>query len=171
MKSKFSQSIGTGSLGEARRPRRLEDLDRYTIERSIQVSSRPTILIAEDDEDSRVMMRTLLEMKGYRVLEARAGSEAVEAAVLNQPDLVLLDLELPGLDGLKVAHDLRLNDQTREMPIVIVSGWDPSERKDEAFAAGCNEYLFKPIDFDQLESILNRYVPLHSTASWPTSAS
>jgi len=128
-------------------------------------------LIAEDDEDSRFMMRTLLEMKGYRVLEARAGEEAIETALLKQPDLVLLDLELPGLDGLKVTHDLRLNDKTREMPIVIVSGWDPSEREHAAFAAGCNEYLLKPIDFDQLESILNRYLPLHSTAGWPTSAS
>ena len=128
MKSKFSQSIGTGSLGETRRPRTLEELDRYTIERSIQGSSRPTILIAEDDAHA-------------------------------------------GLDGLKVTHDLRLNDKTREMPIVIVSGWDPSEREHAAFAAGGNEYLLKPIDFDQVESILNRYLPLHSTAGWPTSAS
>ena len=116
------------------------------------------------------MMRTLLEMKGYRVLEARGGEEAFETALLKQPDLVLLDLELPGQDGLKVTHDLRLNDKTSEMPIVIVSGWDPSKSEHAAFAAGCNEYLLKPIDFDQLESILNRYLPLHSTASWPTSA-
>jgi len=64
-----------------------------------------------------------------------------------------------------------LKEKTRDLLIVIVSGWDPSQRKDEALAAGCNEYLLKPIDFDQLESILNRYLPLHSTASWPTSAS
>ncbi len=167
MKSKFSQPSSTGSLGETRRPRTLQELDTYSIERSIQFSSgaASTILIAEDDEDSRFMMRTLLEMKGYRVLEARAGEEAIETALLKQPDLVLLDLELPGLDGLKVTHNLRLKDKTRGLPIVIISGWHPSERQDAAFAAGCNEYLLKPIDFDQLESILNRYLPLHSDSA------
>lgn len=88
-------------------------------------SSGLTTLIAEDDDDSRFMMRTLVEMKGYRVLEARAGEEAVEEAVLNQPDLVLLDLELPGLDGLNVIQELRLKYETTRLPIVVISGWDP----------------------------------------------
>lgn len=107
------------------------------------------------------MMRTLVEMKGYRVVEGRAGEEAVEAAVSHQPDLVLWDLELPGLDGLKVLHELRLKYETRALPIVVISGWDASERKNAAFAAGCNEYLLKPLDFDRLDKILNRYAPLH----------
>jgi two-component system, cell cycle response regulator DivK len=136
----------------------LEELDRYSIERSIQASSGLTILIAEDDEDSRSMMRTLLG--GYLVVEARSGGEAVEAAFLKQPDLVLLDLELPVLDGLKVTHDLRRKDKTRGLPIVIFSGWDPAQRKHSALAAGCSEYLVKPIDFDSSDELLNRYVPL-----------
>lgn len=168
MKFKVFHPTSSVSLGETRGPRMLEKLQGYSIEKSNQGSSRPTILIAEDDDDSRCMMRTLLEMKGYRVVEARSGEEAVEVALLKRPDLVLLDLELRGLDGIKVTRDLRLKGKTGDVPIVIISGLDPAERKDAAFAAGCNEYLLKPIDFDHLDGVLNRYVPLSSaTKSTP----
>lgn len=162
MKSQFFQPTGSGSLGEPRRPRTLEEFPRYNNEESIQRGAKLTILVAEGDDDSRLMMRTLLEMKGYRALGARGGEEAMDVALLEQLDLILLDLELAGLDGLKVIYELRRKDKTREVPIVIISGWDPGEHKDAALAAGCNEYLLKPIDFEVLEAILSRYVPLRS---------
>ena len=104
-------------------------------------------------------------------LDIEMGEEAIETALLKQPTPCLVGSGVARIGWHKVTHDLRLKDKTRRLPIVIISGWDPSERKDAAFAAGCNEYLLKPIDFDQLESILNRYSPLLSAASASTSAS
>lgn len=75
---------------------------------------------------------------------------------------MLLDQELPGLDGIKVTTRLRLMDKTRDLPIVMISGWDPAHHQGSALAAGCNEYLPKPIDLEQLEKMLSRYAPLPS---------
>lgn len=159
MKSKSFQA-GGGSLGEARRPRTLEEFPSYNHEEPSQRVSTITVLVGEDDDDCRFMMRTLLEMKGYRVVDARSGDEAVAAARSEQPDLVLLDLELAGVDGLDVVHQLRLKDETSDVPIVMISGWDTPELKNAVLAAGCNEYLLKPLDFDKLDALVNRYVRL-----------
>ncbi|PYS73988.1 MAG: hypothetical protein DMF73_04490 [Acidobacteria bacterium] len=86
---------------------------------------RPTILVAEDSADSREMMQLLLETKGYQVIAADDGMHAVEVALSSRPDLVLLDLELPKLDGLSVTRELRLHPTLTEVPIIILSGHDP----------------------------------------------
>jgi len=122
-----------------------------------------TVLIVEDNEDGRFMLRTFLQLKGYRVIEARDGLEAIAAATTERPNLILMDLQLPGLDGISVARHLRLNPLSRYVPIVIVSGWDPKRHRPEALAAGCDEYLFKPVDFSLLDQILARYLPVVRT--------
>jgi DNA-binding response OmpR family regulator len=120
----------------------------------------PTILIAEDSRDGREMLEVLLSMKGYSVLAVADGRRAVEVALESFPDLVLLDLELPGLDGLSVARDLRSNSNFENVPIIILSGHDPMEHKQSAMDAGCTDYLLKPVDFEKLDEILQNQIPL-----------
>jgi two-component system, cell cycle response regulator DivK len=116
----------------------------------------PTVLVVEDFEDNRFMMRRLLEMSGYRVVEAVNGEQAVELAAEERPDLILMDLSLPKLDGLAATRRIRQNYGLAEVPIVAVSAHDTSDFHADALAAGCNEYVTKPIDFDQLESLLKK---------------
>ena len=118
-----------------------------------------TVLVVEDFEDNRFMMRRLLEMSGYRVIEAVNGQEAVEKAQSERPDLILMDLSLPHLDGLAATRRIRQQDGQARVPIVAVSAHDTADFHADALAAGCDEYVTKPIDFDQLENLLNRLVP------------
>jgi CheY-like chemotaxis protein len=116
----------------------------------------PTVLVVEDFEDNRFMMRRLLELSGYRVIEAVNGEQAVEAAESERPDLILMDLSLPKLDGLAATRRIRQQDGAARVPIVAVSAHDTTDFHADALAAGCNEYVTKPIDFDQLESLLKK---------------
>ncbi len=118
-----------------------------------------TVMVVEDFEDNRFMMRKLLEMSGYQVLEAINGEEAVRIAVSERPDLILMDLSLPLLDGLAATRRIRERDGLRNVPIVAVSAHDTADFHAEALAAGCNDYVTKPIDFDQLEQLLHRLLP------------
>ncbi len=122
------------------------------------VDSRPTVLVVEDFEDNRFMMRRLLEMSGYRVVEAVNGNQAVEMAESESPDIILMDLSLPVLDGLAATRRIRERngDGAGRVPIIAVSAHDSADFHAEALAAGCNEYVTKPIDFDQLVRLLDR---------------
>ena len=116
-------------------------------------------LVVEDFEDSRFMMRRLLEMAGYKVLEASDGEQAVKMAVESRPVLILMDLSLPKLDGLAATRQIRQKKGLKRVPILAVSAHDSPESRTEALEAGCNEYVTKPIDFDQLHALLQRLVP------------
>jgi two-component system, cell cycle response regulator DivK len=116
----------------------------------------PVVLVVEDFEDNRFMMKRLLEMSGYRVVEAVNGNQAVERAASDQPDIILMDLSLPQLDGLAATRRIRTQEGARRVPIVAVSAHDSADFHAEALAAGCNEYVTKPIDFDQLVGLLDR---------------
>jgi two-component system cell cycle response regulator DivK len=118
-----------------------------------------TILVAEDDADIRLMLKALLELKGYRVLLADDGQLAVEAARAERPDLILVDLQLPRLNGFAVARFVRQTDELRTVPVVVVTGHDPLKHLNLALAAGCNGYLQKPIDFDKLDELLLNLLP------------
>ena len=115
-----------------------------------------TILLVEDTEDNRFMMRRLLEMSGYRVVEATNGEEAVSLAQSERPDAILMDLSLPVIDGLAATRAIRKLDGLGSVPIVAVSAHDTSDFKSDALAAGCNSYITKPIDFSQLEILIAR---------------
>lgn len=114
-----------------------------------------TVLVVEDFEDNRFMMRRLLEMSGYRVVEAVNGQQAVERARDERPDVILMDLSLPVLDGLAATRRIREEDGLGKVPIIAVSAHDSADFHAEALAAGCNEYVTKPIDFDQLVKLLD----------------
>ena len=125
--------------------------------------TEPTVLIADDDDDTRVMFRTLLGTKGYRVVEASDGEEVIEVTLRENPGLVLLDLGLPLMNGLNVIRRLRNDLHVIDIPVVVITGYD--KHFDTAVAAGCDDYLIKPIDFGRLDSILNYYVPLRANTA------
>jgi CheY-like chemotaxis protein len=116
----------------------------------------PTVLLVEDTEDNRFMMRRLLEMSGYRVVEASNGEEAVKLARAETPQLILMDLSLPVLDGLAATRLIRKVPALEATPIIAVSAHDTSDFQDEAVQAGCNTYVTKPIDFSQLEQLIQQ---------------
>ncbi len=122
-------------------------------------NANQTVMVVEDFEDNRFMMRRLLEMSGYHVLEAVNGEEAVEVALRERPGLILMDLSLPLLDGLAATRRIRQHAELRQVPIVAVSAHDTADFHADALAAGCNDYVTKPIDFDQLEALLGRLLP------------
>jgi two-component system, cell cycle response regulator DivK len=115
-----------------------------------------TVLLVEDTEDNRFMMRRLLEMAGYHVVEATNGEEAVRFAESEQPDLILMDLSLPVIDGLAATRAIRKLNGLSKIPIIAVSAHDTSDFQSDALAAGCDSYITKPIDFSQLEQLIAR---------------
>lgn len=115
-----------------------------------------TVLLVEDTEDNRQMMRRLLEMSGYRVVEATNGREAVEVAAVEQPQIILMDLSLPLIDGLAATRRIRSLPGLCKVPIVAVSAHDTADFHSDALDAGCDAYITKPIDYPQLEDIVNR---------------
>jgi two-component system, cell cycle response regulator DivK len=121
--------------------------------------SGQTIMVVEDYDDTRVLLRQALETKGYRVVEAINGHQAVELAQREHPDLILMDLDLPILDGIAATQQIRRQADLDQVPIVAVTAYPLSYTHVKAFAKGCDEYMEKPIDFVELDEVLNRYVP------------
>ncbi|MFN2406836.1 MAG: response regulator [Pyrinomonadaceae bacterium] len=115
-----------------------------------------TVLLVEDTEDNRFMMRRLLEMSGYHVVEATNGEEAVKLAQTESPGLILMDLSLPVIDGLAATRLIRKLPNGANTPIIAVSAHDTSDFLSEALQAGCNSYITKPIDFNELEQLIVR---------------
>ena len=119
---------------------------------------RGTVLLVEDTEDNRFMMRRLLEMTGYQVIEARNGQEAVKLAEIERPSLILMDLSLPVIDGLAATRLIRKLPDCTSIPIIAVSAHDTADFQEEAISAGCNGYVTKPIDFNSLETLIIRFL-------------
>lgn len=115
-------------------------------------------MVVEDYDDTRILLRQMLESKGYRVVEAINGQEAVDLAQREHPDLILMDLDLPILDGIAATQHIRRQSKMNQVPIVAITAYPMSYTHVKAFAKGCNEYLAKPIDFAELEELLNRYL-------------
>jgi two-component system, cell cycle response regulator DivK len=132
------------------------------ISRGPSLDRSPTVLVADDNDDTRQMFETMLVSKGYRVLAASDGVQAIDLIQHESPGLVLLDLGLPRLNGLNVIRRLRMDLGLIEVPLVVITGYD--NHFDTAVAAGCDDYLLKPIDFARLDAILDYYVPTRINA-------
>ncbi|CAN5827209.1 response regulator [soil metagenome] len=113
-----------------------------------------SVLLVEDTEDNRMMMRRLLELSGYRVSEAANGVEAVKAAQRETPNIILMDLSLPIIDGLAATRRIRQLPDLASVPIIAVSAHDTADFHAEALAAGCDAYITKPIDYTELEDLI-----------------
>jgi CheY-like chemotaxis protein len=116
------------------------------------------ILIAEDFEDNRVALKLMLKMSGFDALEACDGREAVEMARRNNPDLILMDITLPVIDGLEATRELRADAEFKQTPIIIVSAYDSPQTREDARAAGGTDYLSKPIEFDELKQLIQKHL-------------
>ena len=127
-------------------------------------TAKPTVMVAEDYDDTRVMIRQVLERQGYHVVEARSGIEAVELVRHERPDLILMDINLPLIDGVNATRRIREIEGLNDVPIVAVSAYDSPELRDSALAAGCVEYLIKPIDADRLKDLIDRWLPRRKSA-------
>ena len=119
-----------------------------------QKSDKPTILIVEDDDDTRELLRTLYEMWGCRVVEACNGLEAVDVASREHPALILMDGNLPFLDGLGATRRIRENRLLDDVRIVALTGWGNPSYTTAALDAGCNDCLLKPFNLQRLKDYL-----------------
>ena len=116
------------------------------------------ILVVEDSDDNREILRHILRLIGYGVLEAVNGLQAVEICKDRRPDLILMDLSMPVLDGYGAVRKIRALAGSSAVPIIAVSAHATVDHRAKALAVGFDDYLTKPIDFAQLETLLDRYL-------------
>lgn len=116
-----------------------------------------TILIVEDYEDVRDFMKIILESYGYKVIEATDGIEAIDRFKNFHPDLILMDISLPFVDGLTATKTIREFDEGVHIPIIAVTAFGKLYY-DRAIEAGCNDLIDKPVDFNVLEPVLSKYL-------------
>ena len=125
---------------------------------SVSAILYPTVLLAEDSQDTRIMLKRALEMKGYRVFEAEDGREALDMAWRYKPSLILIDLNMPVLDGLETVKSLRERERPGEQtPIVAITAYDVPGMEDAALKTGCDRYLRKPLDLTELDRALRSF--------------
>jgi len=127
-----------------------------------------TALVIEDNENNMVLITKLLQNAGYKVLQAEAGRKGFNLTVSGQPDFVLLDIQLPDIDGREVLTMIRATLGVSKIPVIAVTSYVMSGDRERLMAAGCNGYIEKPIDPDgviaEIENILNEAgVPKVST--------
>lgn len=121
-------------------------------------SNLATILYIEDNDDNLFMLTRRLRRRGYDVLAARDGKAGVQAALDSRPDLILMDLVLPVLDGWAATRELKSLPETREIPVIAVSSHAMSGDREKALAAGCDDYHTKPIDFERLVTAIRNHL-------------
>ena len=119
---------------------------------TVSTALYPIVLIAEDSRDTRIMLKRAFELKGYSVIEAADGKEAVEVVNHQRPSLIVIDLNMPVVDGLEAIKKIRkLEAPGEQVPIVAITAFDVYGMKEAALETGCNTYLSKPIDMDELD--------------------
>lgn len=117
-----------------------------------------TILVVDDFDDTRLLLRTWLEKRGFRVIEAQNGNQAVAAAKSSTPDLIIMDVEMPELDGLSATRQIRKVEALGNVPVLAVSAYGADQFRLEALAAGCNEYVSTPFEPAELERLIRSFV-------------
>jgi len=117
------------------------------------------VLVVEDYDDTRRMMRLMIENYGYAVLEAAGPYEAIEKAAEFHPDLILMDIGLPLMDGLTTAEAIMGEERTADIPIVAVTAYD--DVKSQVIKAGCSGVLYKPVDPPKLKQVLDHHLQIH----------
>ena len=120
------------------------------------------ILYIEDNEQNLYLVTFMLEKHGYEVHAAVDGREGIDLAARIQPDLILLDIQLPGMDGYAVARHLRANPDLAGIPIIAVTSYAMAGDRDKALAAGCSGYIEKPINPDNFIQQVEQHLPSRS---------
>lgn len=116
----------------------------------------PKILLVEDNEMNREMLSRRLRDLGHSVVVAHDGEQGHSMAFTEQPDLIVIDIGLPGIDGLEVTRLLKSNEEMRHIPIIVLTGF-PTNRE-SAFAAGCDDYVVKPVAFSELQKMIQNSI-------------
>jgi CheY-like chemotaxis protein len=120
------------------------------------VKTAPKILIVDDSEGVRLVIRYQVRSLGYDAVEAGGGLQAVEVGRSELPDLILLDVSMPLVDGLETARMLRGIKETSGIPIVALTAYDQSDLREHMLAAGCQDYAVKPLDIEGLRALITR---------------
>lgn len=129
-------------------------------------SNQKTVLLVEDNEDNLVVYRTILEHVGFRVIEARDGEEGVNRARQYHPDLILMDISIPKIDGWEATQRLKSDESTKEIPIIALTAHALEEDRQKALQAGCDGYLAKPVEPRRVVQEVERFVgPAKAPAS------
>jgi two-component system cell cycle response regulator DivK len=116
------------------------------------------ILVVEDQEDNRQILRDLLTSGGFDMIEAENGADAITAAETNRPDLILMDIQLPILDGYEATRRIKANPDLKSIPIIVVTSYALSGDEDKARRAGCDDYVAKPFSPRELLKKIKAYV-------------
>ncbi|HEY4406059.1 MAG TPA: response regulator [Xanthobacteraceae bacterium] len=119
---------------------------------------RKCILVVEDQEDNRQILRDLLTSGGFDMIEAENGADAITAAEANRPDLILMDIQLPILDGYEATRRIKANPDLKSIPIIVVTSYALSGDEDKARRAGCDDYVAKPFSPRELLAKIKTYV-------------
>lgn len=116
------------------------------------------ILVIEDNETNIYLIGFILKKNGYEVIEARSGEEGVKLAVKEKPDLILMDIQLPGIDGLETTKRIRKLEADRKTPIIALTSYAMTGDREKSLAAGCTGYIEKPINPDNFMSEMEKYL-------------
>jgi CheY-like chemotaxis protein len=120
----------------------------------IMIEKKCRILIAEDFEENRTALTLILKYAGFDVIEVENGRQAVDAVRQEEPDLVLMDVTLPVIDGLEATREIRSDEKFERLPIIILSAHDSDEIRRQAAEAGGSEYLSKPFEIAELKKLI-----------------
>ena len=121
-------------------------------------AGKRTILVADDFDDTRLLLKTWLEKKGFNIVEAENGNQAVSLAQQVRPDLIIMDMEMPELDGLAATRKIRSIRELDGIPVLAVSAYGAQQFRAEALEAGCSEYVSTPFEPDNLEQVINSFL-------------
>lgn len=116
------------------------------------------ILIVEDNEANLYLISFILKNSGYEVIEAREGLKGVELAIKEKPDLIIMDIQLPDIDGLEAVRRIRASEADNDIPIVALTSYTMTGDREKAMAAGCTGYIEKPINPDTFIAEIERYL-------------
>ncbi|MGB9110315.1 MAG: response regulator, partial [Telluria sp.] len=152
--SATSEGSGNGSTFEIRLPRTEPAEAPDPKAGPVLAAAKPTVLLIEDNDDGREMMATMLGSYGYPVLQAGDGLEGVRLAMSELPDVALVDIGLPGIDGYEVARRLREHGATREIRLIALTGYGLAEDQRRVLEAGFDLHMVKPVDLAALLSQL-----------------
>ncbi len=116
------------------------------------------VLVVEDNEYNLYLIRFILEKSGLEVIEARIGAEGVEKAIKEQPDLILMDIQLPDIDGMEATRRIRASEADSEIPIIALTSYAMPGDREKALAAGCTGYIEKPINTETVMMEIKKYL-------------
>jgi len=123
------------------------------------MNSPKRVLLVDDFEDSRIGLKKLLEIEGYEVIEAADGAQAIESALSSRPDIILMDLSLPGIDGFSATQRIKEDAAMNRVPIIVLSAHDEEHIEPMIEKAGWVDFVTKPVDFEALLVRMAKYLP------------